>query len=298
MRQLDLMGNSTISSKRVVNVSQVKKLSPFRYPGGKTWLVPTVKQWLSLSPKARFFIEPFTGGGIISLTVAYHGLADRCIMVELDEQVAGVWSVIFSDHYPKLQKKIKDFHLTSESVKTLLDSMPKDPIDKAFVTLVRNRTSHGGILAPGSGTIKTGENGKGIASRWYPKTLIDRISTIYSLKEKIRFIPGDAFDFIRENSENPQATFFIDPPYTVSEKQAGRRLYKCHSIDHETLFKLVKGIKGKFMMTYDDDKEVRHLCEKNNLPYLRVPMKGTHNIKKVELIILDQQSHRLLSPFF
>ena len=28
--------------RRVVNVASVKQRSPFRYPGGKTWLVPEV----------------------------------------------------------------------------------------------------------------------------------------------------------------------------------------------------------------------------------------------------------------
>jgi hypothetical protein len=31
---------------KVVNVSTVPHRSPFRYPGGKTWLVPRVRDWL------------------------------------------------------------------------------------------------------------------------------------------------------------------------------------------------------------------------------------------------------------
>jgi len=33
-------------NKAVTNVAQVKHLSPFRYPGGKTWLVPETRKWL------------------------------------------------------------------------------------------------------------------------------------------------------------------------------------------------------------------------------------------------------------
>src|SRR5437667_3530211 len=66
--------------------------SPFRYPGGKTWLVPHIRQWLASLPKRPSeFIEPFAGGGIVSLTVAIERLADTVIMVELDDQVAAVW---------------------------------------------------------------------------------------------------------------------------------------------------------------------------------------------------------------
>src|SRR5947209_19817056 len=79
----------------VVNVASVPQRSPFRYPGGKTWLVPRVRQWLaSLKTKPAEFIEPFAGGGIVSLTVAAERLAGHVTMVELDEQVAAVWQTI------------------------------------------------------------------------------------------------------------------------------------------------------------------------------------------------------------
>jgi DNA adenine methylase len=52
-------------------MASVKQLSPFRYPGGKTWLVPTVKLWLSRKRRrSDHFVELFAGGGIIGLTVA------------------------------------------------------------------------------------------------------------------------------------------------------------------------------------------------------------------------------------
>src|SRR5213076_2414227 len=80
-----------------VNVASVPQRSPFRYPGGKTWLVPRIRQWLcSLPAKPAEFIEPFTGGGIISLTVAFERLAQHVTMVERDEQVAAVWKTMLN----------------------------------------------------------------------------------------------------------------------------------------------------------------------------------------------------------
>ncbi len=80
---------------RVVNVASVPQRSPFRYPGGKTWLVPQIRSWLNSQPKRpSLFVEPFVGGGIVGLTVAFEGLADRVLMVELDEQVASVWKAL------------------------------------------------------------------------------------------------------------------------------------------------------------------------------------------------------------
>jgi DNA adenine methylase len=87
------------NTKHIVNVASVPQRSPFRYPGGKTWLVPKIRVWLSTKiVKPSLFIEPFAGGGIISLTVAAEHLAKQVIMVELDELVSGVWETIIEDH--------------------------------------------------------------------------------------------------------------------------------------------------------------------------------------------------------
>ncbi len=271
----------------IINVSSVPQRSPFRYPGGKTWLIPTVRQWLKQENKAiSILIEPFAGGGIVSLTAAFEKLAEQITMVELDEEIAAVWEVIFNIKNKWLADKIYSFELTHENIKAELDNPRKLLQDVAFCTILKNRVFHGGILAKGSGMIKNGENGRGIASRWYPKSLRDRILAISYVKSKINFIAGDAFDVLEQNLCNEQAYFFIDPPYTV----AGKRLYTHFDIDHERLFELSAQLKGKFMLTYDDTDEIRQLANKYNLEYKTIPMKTTLHYKKNEIIISDNFS--------
>jgi DNA adenine methylase len=270
-------------TKTVVNVSSVPQRSPFRYPGGKTWLIPTIRYWLKQNLKAPLLIEPFAGGGIVSLTAAFENLADHIIMVEIDEEIAAVWKVILNNKNKWLADKIFSFNLTHENIKSELEKPNKSLHDIAFCTILKNRVFHGGILAKGSGMIKNGENGKGLASRWYPKTLHDRIRVIEFVKSKIDFITGDAFEIIEQNLDNKSAFFFIDPPYTV----AGKRLYTHFDINHEKLFLLIAQLKGKFMLTYDDTDEIRQLADKSNLQYRTIPMKTTHHLQKNEIIISD-----------
>src|SRR5438552_126943 len=60
------------SATKPVNVASVPQRSPFRYPGGKTWLVPYIREWLhSKRQRPSRLIEPFAGGAIISLTSAF-----------------------------------------------------------------------------------------------------------------------------------------------------------------------------------------------------------------------------------
>lgn len=271
---------------RIINVAQVKQLSPFRYPGGKTWLVPYFKNWISSLPsKPKVLIEPFAGGGIISLTAAYCGLVDKCIMIEKDESVAAVWSTIFYGDYQWLINRILSFNLTPDSAREVINAETDAMEELAFKTILRNRVNHGGILAPGSGLLKSGENGKGITSRWYPETITKRIATIAQIKDKFEFHQGNAFDFIEKYINSPAAAFFVDPPYTASLKKAGRRLYQYYDINHGSLFSLLSKTSNPFMLTYDFDQNVIEMAEQYKFDFTKVPMKGTHHSVRYELLI-------------
>ncbi len=273
------------NSKKVVNVASVPQRSPFRYPGGKTWFVPFFRQWMSQFQAQEIqLIEPFAGGGIVSLTTAFENLAKQIIMAELDEEVAAVWQTILSEENEWLAKAIYHFELNLANVQSELAKPNKSVKEKAFCTILKNRILHGGILAKGSGLIKKGENGKGLSSRWYPKTLRDRILAINQVHHKMEFTKADAFDVIVQHRDNLQAVFFIDPPYTV----AGRRLYTHFEIDHEKLFRALRQIEGYFLMTYDDTEEVRAWAEKYEFPYQSIPMKTTHHRQKYELVISNK----------
>jgi DNA adenine methylase len=272
-----------IKQQKVVNVASVPHRSPFRYPGGKTWLIPVVRKWLKQGKIPEELCEPFAGGGIVGLTAAFEKLVHSVFMIELDEEVAAVWDVILNGDGEKFAKTIYSFDLTTENAIKILKKEYKSSEELAFSTIIKNRIFHGGIITRGSGFIKNGENGKGIKSRWYAKTLHDRIIAISHIKKRISFKQGDAFKILEAKINDENSFFFIDPPYT----KAGKRLYTYYEIDHDNLFKLTSKLKGKFMLTYDDTTEIRGLAEKYKLDFRTIPMKTTHHIQKNELIISD-----------
>jgi DNA adenine methylase len=276
---------SLFTDQRIVNVASVPQRSPFRYAGGKTWLVPRIRQWLgSLFVKPTELIEPFAGGGIVSLTVAGEGLAEHVTMVELDEQVAAVWKTILEDA-EWLAEKIVTFQLTYESLTETLSRKPRSIRERAFQTVLKNRTYRGGILAAGSAPLKYGENGKGISSRWYPETLKNRILEISAIRQRISFIEGDGLEVIKQNANCDDTVFFIDPPYTAGGKRAGSRLYTHSDLDHEELFRATSIIKGDFLMTYDATDDVRALARRFRFETELVAMKNTHHAAMKELLI-------------
>ena len=286
------------SSEReaIVNVASVPQRSPFRYPGGKTWLIPRVRQWLRSQPqRPAELIEPFAGGGIVSLTAAFECLAEKVRMVELDPQVAAVWQTILSRDASWLGDTISRFQLTPETAAAALADSCEKTRSVAFRTILKNRINRGGILAPGAGVIKHGENGKGLLSRWYPETLRRRILEIAALHDRITFEQGDGLSVLHRHASRTDAAYFIDPPYTAGKtKSAGSRLYLHSVIDHEHLFQVAATLAGDFLMTYDNAPGVRDLAHRHGFDTLPIPMKNTHHAEMTELLIgrnLDWARH-------
>lgn len=273
---------SRFEPNEVINVAVVAHRSPFRYPGGKTWLVPRVRDWLrSLSPRPRELAEPFAGGAIVSLSALFENLVQKIVLVEKDEDVSAVWRVIVYGEGLRLAQDVLTFDLTDKSVKELLSGKPRNEFEAAFRTIIRNRVQHGGILAAGASLLNKGENGRGIRSRWYPNTLRKRILAIVQTRDDIGFFQGDGIEFIRNNAYRPDTSFFIDPPYTI----AGRRLYTHSKIDHRELFKVAQTIRGDFLMTYDDAHEIRELVKEFGFEMALIPMKNTHHEVMRELLV-------------
>ncbi len=284
-----------IQMNRIINVATVPMRSPFRYPGGKTWLVPYLRKWLAVETRQlhalvpmnpAHFVEPFAGGGILSLTAVAEGLVKDATLVEIDADVASVWQTILDEHdWAWLTNKIASFDLSLANVQALLAQPYFTRKEQAFNTIVRNRVARGGILAPGAGFIKQGEKGKGIKSRWYPATLARRIRNIAMMREQFTFIAGDGMAVLRTATDRADTIFFIDPPYTFKGKKAGTRLYTHTELDHEALFEQVSNLHSDFIMTYDDVDEIRLLARRYGFDTHTVSMKNTHHAKATELLI-------------
>jgi DNA adenine methylase len=269
-----------------VNVASVPQRSPFRYPGGKTWFVPAYRRWMkSLDKRPQVLVEPFAGGASIALTAVCEGWTDHAVLVEFDQDVAAVWQVISDGDAPLLAQKILSFELSYESVKAELAQEAANTLELAFKTVLRNRTFHGGILAPGSGLIKSGEAGKGITSRWYPETLAKRLSALHVVRHRLTVICGDALESTQNYQQDPHCVFFVDPPYTAGGKKAGRRLYSFSDLDHPGLFEFCSEIAGDFVMTYDNTAEVIALADEQNFQTRLISMKSTHHAAMTELVI-------------
>lgn len=274
-----------VSPIPAVNVASVPQRSPLRYPGGKTWLIPHIRAWLSeTESRPKLLVEPFCGGGIVSLTAVMEGLVERSLMAELDHEVAAFWHAALL-HGPSLRARVIAFEVSREAVNDIALELPDNVIERGFRTLVLNRTRRGGILAPGASLSRSGENGRGVASRWYPETLVARLREISAWADRITFCETDGVNLLEALASMEDAAVFVDPPYTAGGKRAGKRLYSNHEVNHSRLFEVLAESKSNFLMTYDCAPEIVELVKRHSFSAVEVTMKNTHHARLPELVI-------------
>ena len=257
-------------------------------------MVPHIRAWLSAIDSPQLLIEPFAGGGVTSLTAVMENLVPRCLMVELDQDVAAFWIATLRNS-DQFVKRIDEFTPTRENVDILEHQHLRTDIDRGFRTLVLNRTRRGGILAKGASLTRAGENGKGLVSRWYSDTIKQRLTAIAAHAGRIDFLAADGISVLenRLNGGLEHGTaVFVDPPYTAAGKQAGLRLYTHNTIDHTRLFNILAQVAkqgGEFLATYDESPEILELISQHRFHVVRVIMKNTHHDHISELIITNRR---------
>ena len=264
-------------------MSTVPQRSPLRYPGGKTWLIPHIRAWLSRQQPVPVIVEPFAGGASVSLTAVMEGYADRAVLVDLDRDVSAFWRAALR-HTDEMIDRVVAFEPTRANVEAL-ETAPATLIEHGFRTLVLNRTRRSGVLAPGASLLRNGENGAGLASRWYPDTLARRLRAIGDCADRISFFEGDGVSLI-EILAPSGAWFFVDPPYSAATgKQAGTRLYAHHQVDHRRLFETLAQADCGFLMTYDCNPQTVGLAARHRFCAVTVPMRTAHHNTQIELLI-------------
>lgn len=265
-------------------------LSPFRYPGGKSWLIPLFIQWASSRRRPpKLFAEPFAGGASVGLYAAENHLSEHVILVELEPSIAAVWNCVLKRPSPLIEL-IETFEPRIPSLEAWLKRDPQSQVELAFKTLLKNRVSRGGVIANGAGILRDGERGKGVFSRWYPETIISRIRRVHRQRRKITFLVGDGLCAMEALASERSCFAFIDPPYSSHWAGPGKRLYLHNSVDHEELFRTASRMMGNLLMTYNSTESVRRLSMEHGFRFAVAKMRTAHHRQKKELLIAKDLS--------
>jgi len=241
-----------------------KRLSPFRYPGGKSKLIDFLASRFQ-SEHLDTFIEAFAGGASVGLCLLDAGVTKRLVLNDTDPGVYAFWSQIVENPAPILYRldEITPNHAAFSTAKGILDA-PKywSREELAWSQLVVNRLAFSGISTANELGGHSGSD-KQLLVRWNPKALKKRIEHIHRMADAIEVSCINAYDLIEQSAYwDERTTLFIDPPYVVQGKALYRKYFDEN--DHRDLAWLIeslyKGMPGAdIVITYDDCELVREL---------------------------------------
>lgn len=253
--------------KTVTKALARKYLSPLRYPGGKRKLVTHIAAALDRNgiPEIDRFIEPFTGGGAMSISLLEAGIAKQAILNDLDPLVSAFWTVVFSDHHYELADRILDANVTLAEWERQRAANPANIIDKAFKCIFLNRTSFSGSLNPSAGPLggKAQKSANTIDCRWNAEELAERIWSLGRLSYRVRVYNKDFRSLVRSyrsaHTRNPNmlALWYFDPPFFHKADKLYR--YWFEDQDHQALASCLKRLDEPWILSYDSCTEARQM---------------------------------------
>lgn len=246
------------------NIKLNKRISPLRYPGGKSKMIDYLYSKLNKDKLEKLY-SPFTGGASFELALLDAKVVKKLILNDKDFGVYSLYYSIINDK-EKLIKKITETTYSSELYfenREIISNGFKDcsTLDAAFYTLCNNRMAYSGILKANP---LGGRNGskESLMSRFNMKDIVSRINKIHQMRDSIEIYNKDALDIIEEGYWYEDSTIFIDPPYYKKGKDLYFEFYK--EEDHINLSVLLESLFtgspcADVLITYDNHEEIRNI---------------------------------------
>lgn len=221
------------------DASRSRYLSPLRYPGAKSGLVPVIEQLVAESypslGSTQLFVEPFAGGASTSLRLLVSGVVERALLADADPMVARFWQVAAADTGWLIDRMWSEpVTLERWDYWRAWSPRKRDDRDLAMKCLFLNRTTFSGILHGRAGPI----GGRQQASAYsidcrFNKVALERrlrlIGALYAANRIVDVWCKDWASTLADTAEwYPQllpnrVVAYLDPPYLAkSERLYGR----------------------------------------------------------------------------
>jgi DNA adenine methylase len=243
-----------------------------RWPGKKTPLLARIDRFFRRNP-CETLLEICGGSCVVGLTLLARNRVKRLVLVEKDTDVARLLLAMLSDS--TLADRYESFVVTHENV----DALEKSE-NSPFAYLVRTRTCWRGKV--------NGGKPRRIEERYCRELVARNLRRVYSMREGIQVIHGDALEVMKTYINDPSVGIFADPPYDV----LGLHLYKHYEFDHPELFRLLSLWRGPWLMSQNNSVRNRRLATSHSFAYKVVRMWTSNKKLTNELLIWRKQRRR------
>lgn len=239
-----------------------KYRSPLRYPGGKQKAIDQIAAMLPHS--VREYREPMVGGGSVFFHVRSLNLAREYWINDKFRELVSFWRAVQNEgQCAALVKDLHDLRSNFESPEKIKEYFLRareevctdDPYREALLFFFFNRVTF-------SGTTRAGGFSSAASTRRFTESAIERLKPMTKALDGVRITNLDFAEVI--DAPGDDVFLFIDPPYYTATKLYGRN-GSLHSFDHDRLAKLLKRTPHKFLITYDDCRDIRDLYKWANV---------------------------------
>ena len=233
----------------MIYMSQKRIKTCLRYPGGKFYGYKRFQHFLEIPHEE--YREPFVGGASVFLGKK---LASKLNWInDKDEELINFYNIIKNDGDRKgLSSLLSNEVANKERHLEVRQFNPKNDVERAFKYFYLNRTSFSGIMNnPRWGYMI----GSSVTPDKWPQIIIP-------VGEKLKNAKITSFDFrkvITSKTKNRSVLIYLDPPYFKASKAIYTHEFKMN--DHQDLMKLLKDTKYKFVLSYNDDEELRQMYD-------------------------------------
>jgi DNA adenine methylase len=254
----------------------------FRYPGGKSKFYDRILPYFRLiDSDSCTFIEPFTGGGSVSLAVAKKYPHVKLILNDREPCMYSFWHIVASGTDSEFAELVKMMEPspTIEKFYRLRAAEPSGLLDQAYRAVFFNHTTHGGRFEAGPMGGKKQDRKSKITDRWNSQRLIEEMQDARSLLLGHTTVLNQDFEAVIALS-GAQSFIYCDPPYV--KKGNGLYVGRWTEADHVRLCDALKK-KSNWALSYDDHPLVRDLYQT-----LARPITVNYSIsksKKTELLL-------------
>ena len=233
--------------------------SPLRYPGGKS---RAIKFIAPLIPQFDEFREPFVGGGSVFVYLKQKYPNREFWINDIYENLYHFWKQT-QQNPEKLIRQIQywkdNFIEGKELHRFLLNNIEKfDELKKAAAFFVFNRITF-------SGTTESGGFSNAAYKKRFTQSSIKRVKLLSQILNNTKITNFDYQKVLEAEGKN--VFIFLDPPYYSAIKSAlyGKNGNLHKTFDHKRFAEVLKNIKHKWLITYDDSKYIRDLFSFANI---------------------------------
>ncbi len=218
-------------------------------PAGKKRLA---KRLVAMLPVHKAYTEPFAGSAAVLFAkdpVPTEAINDG------DPEIAGAYKIIqgLSDEDIKKLRSM-DWRGSAETWKRLKAATPNSDVAKLHRFLYLSHFAYGNLRgksfdANSAGSVSTGP---------------DRVAKFAPRLRDVHISSGDYEPVVRKY-DGKDTTHFLDPPYAGYNANVGEG-----DFDEHRFFNVVKGLKGKFLITYGVRGKLPKLLKAEGYPIKRI----------------------------